>query len=78
MSISFQIGKQGVNSGVIESLALAFKNHKTVRISVLKSCSPTKERVREIADELVESLGGNFHYTLIGFTVILSKSKRQE
>ena len=77
--MKFQIGKDGVTEGVVLSLSLAFKTHKIIRISVLKNQSPSKEKVREIADELSSKLGElldcSFQYTLVGFTIILRKDK---
>ena len=48
--MKFQIGKSGVNEGVLESLRLGFKTHKVIRISVLKNFAPTKEKVKEVAN----------------------------
>ena len=74
--MKFQIGKNGINEGTIISLRLAFKNHKSVRIAVLKNYAPTKDKVRAIADEIVQKLGGFYRYTTVGFTIILRKSFR--
>lgn len=72
--MNFQIGKNGITEGTITSLRAAFKTHKTVRISLLRNYVPTKDKVRVIADELVQKLGGNYRYTTVGFTIILRKS----
>lgn len=76
---SFQIGKLGLTPGVLESLSLAFKTHKQVRISVLKaSTSHNKAGMQTLASELVEKMskeyGGNYRARIIGFTIILRKS----
>lgn len=73
--MKFQIGKAGLTEGVIESLRMRFKNTKIIRISVLKNAAPTKEKVRVIADELVQKLGGTHKYTIVGFTIILRRTK---
>jgi RNA-binding protein YhbY len=78
--IKFQIGKNGVNEGVIESLVLAFKNHKQIRIVTLKSSGRDKDSIKVMADELVAGLekklvGNKFAYKIIGFTVIMRKKK---
>ncbi len=70
----FQIGKNGITDGVIESLTLAFKKHKTVRISVLKNSGRDKNSIRGMAEELAARLGGNFKHIIIGFTIVLRKS----
>lgn len=72
-SVTFQIGKFGVTPGVIESLSLALKNHKQVRISVLKSSGRNRENIEEIAKELVSKLKENCTYTIVGFTIILAR-----
>lgn len=71
--MKFQIGKSGVNEGVLESLRLGFKTHKVIRISVLKNFAPTKEKVKEVADMLVRDLGGHYTYALIGFTIVMRR-----
>ncbi len=73
--MNFQIGKNGIRDGTIESLKLAFKTHKSVRISVLKSQAPTKDKVRGIAEEIITKLKGPYRITIVGFTIILSKAK---
>ena len=72
--IKFQIGKNGVNKGVIESLKLAFKNSKIVRISVLKSSIRDRKKIREMADEISSKLGKNYVYKIIGFTIIMRRT----
>ncbi len=71
--MKFQIGKSGITEGAIESLRLGFKTHKVIRISVLKSQAPTKDKVQEIAHQLARRIGGNFVHTIVGFTIILRK-----
>lgn len=76
--MKFQIGKNGINEGVIKSLTLAFKTHKIIRISVLRSMAPDKSKVKAIADELAGKLEGNYSYTVVGFTIILRKEKERK
>ncbi len=76
--MSFQIGKDGLTEGVIKSMELAFKNHKVLRISVLKNAARNKEKVRQIADEITGRLNGNYKYKRIGFTIIMRRLKKGE
>ena len=69
----FQIGKNGINSGVIESLALAFKNRKQIRVSVLKSSGRDRITIREMALQLQQQLPFHVECKIIGFTIILFK-----
>jgi len=76
----FQIGKNGVTDGVLESLALAFKNHKQVRISILKSFGRDKNEIANKISEMVSKLkketGYDYNFKIIGFTIILIKSQK--
>lgn len=74
----FQIGKAGLTAGVADSLALAFKNHKTVRISVLKSSGRDRESIRLMADELCQKLPGTYAYKIIGFTIVMQKRSNKK
>ena len=73
----FQIGKASVTSGVLESLSLVFKTHKTVRISFLKSSGRDRESTEKMAQEIAEKLATlskhTYVYSIIGFTVIIHK-----
>lgn len=75
--IKFQIGKSGINEGVLKSLALAFKNNKRVRVSILKSSRKNKEAIKEMALNLSSTLSKGskwiFNYRIIGFTIIMHK-----
>lgn len=74
----FQIGKNGLTDGVIESLSSALKNHKQVRISVLKSACRNKEDLKKIAEELQAKLPYNLKVRTIGYTIILVKLRKKE
>jgi RNA-binding protein YhbY len=69
---SFQIGKNGLTPGVINSLVLALKKHKQVRISVLKSASRNKAEISKIAQEIEEKIPKT-KSRILGFTIILKK-----
>ena len=69
----FQLGKNGLNEGVIDSLALALKNHKQIRITVLKSCCRNREELKALADELEGKLPFKLKTRIIGYTIILVK-----
>lgn len=76
--MKFQIGKAGVTPGTLESLENAFKTHHQVRISVLKSAGHSKEKIKEIANSIVEGLKQPTQYRVLGFTIILNKSKQKQ
>lgn len=72
----FQIGKNGVTDGFIETLKLGFKTHKQIRISVLRSAAPNKDKVKEMAEEIASKIGIKTKHRIIGFTIILRKSSQ--
>lgn len=69
----FQIGKLGVTQGVIDSLTLALKTHKQIRISTLKASGRNKENMKIMANEIISKLITKCGFRIIGFTIILSK-----
>ena len=72
--LKFQIGKNGINDGLIENLNLAFKKHKMMRIVVLKNVVRNREKVKEMAEEIRTRLEGKYNYRIIGFTIAMKKS----
>lgn len=73
--MKINIGKNGLTDGTITSLLNAFKTHKSLRISVLQNYAPTKEKVCELAEQIVLRLGKGYKYTRVGFTIIMRKPK---
>jgi len=78
-AIKFQIGKQGITAGIIDSLNLSLKNHKQVRISALKSSGRNKESIGEMAEEIVRKLPKEniYQYRIIGFTIVLRRLSKK-
>ena len=70
----FQIGKNGLTQGVIESLSLALRNHKRVVVSALKSSGRDKTTIRRIASEIQEKLPVKCNYRIVGFKITLMKT----
>jgi len=71
-----QIGKNGITAGSLEWLKNTFSTHMIVKISVLKSAGHTQESVKKIADEIVEKLGKNYAYKIVGFTITVMKFRK--
>ena len=79
-TLKFQIGKAGVTPGIIESLVLAFKNHKEIRISTLKASGRNRENIETIASQITEMLKEKdikCIFRTIGFTIILKKFNKK-
>lgn len=71
--VRFQIGKAGVTDGVIHLLESALKNHKSIKIALLKSSKRDKNTKTIIADEILSKLKTPCNYRIIGFTIALRK-----
>lgn len=71
-----QLGKNGLTENFIETLKNGFKNHNTIRVSVLKSAGHEKSKIKEIAEELLGELGLNYTARIIGFTIVLKKWRK--
>ena len=78
----FQIGKAGVTQGSIDSLVLAFKKHKQVRVSLLKSSGRNRENMPKFAEEIKVGLEkdtkSSYKVRIIGFTVIVIKNSKDK
>ena len=70
---SFQIGKNGLSKGVLNSIEQDLKNHKQVRISVLKSASRNKKEIINLAIKIQQNLKTKCSYRILGFTIIIRK-----
>jgi RNA-binding protein YhbY len=73
-----QIGKNGLTEGTIVILRSMFKNHENVRVSILKSGTRDKEEAEKIAKQIIEKLGRNYTYRIIGFVIALKKLRKPQ
>ena len=71
-----QLGKQGLSDNFILSLKSLFKNHKNVKISVLKSAGHDKAKIKEYMEEILEKLGKNYTGRSLGFVINVKKWRR--
>jgi len=70
---TFQIGKNGVTPGVINSINSMLEHFKHLRISVLKASGRTKDTMESIAESIISQLSFKCTYKIIGFTIALRK-----
>ena len=75
--VKFQLGKNGLTDNFIDSLVLAFKNRRQVRIPVLKSATRDKEEIKKIAEEIQDKINFKTASRIIGFTIILIKNAKK-
>ena len=71
-----QLGKNGITENFIETLEGHFKNHKDVKVNVLKNAGHKREKIIEYKIEILEKLGKNYTARVVGFTISLKKWKR--
>ncbi len=71
-----QLGKNGLTENFIETLRNGFKNHNTIRVSILKSAGHEKGKINQITEELLGTLGVNYTARIIGFTIVLKKWRK--
>ena len=68
-----QLGKNGLTPEFIEQVRTAFKNTTFMKVEILSSACRDKEKAKQIGDGLVEGLGKNFTYKLIGYVLNVKK-----
>lgn len=73
----FQIGKSGLTQGVINSLNLALRTHRQIRVSVLKSVNRDGDKMKVLSEEILRRLNWKSASRIIGFTIILTKLSRK-
>ena len=73
-----QMGKNGLSEAFVEQVQNIFEDSEVVKIAILKShCRDKKEAVK-IFDLLVEQLGKNFNYTLVGYVGTVRKFRKAQ
>lgn len=73
---TIQIGKNGIPDNVIEMLQKQFKTHQNVKIIFLKSFSRDKNKIKASIEKILDELGKNYTYRIIGFTVFVKKWRK--
>jgi len=73
---NMHLGKNGITANFIETLKSHFKNHKNIRISVLKSATRDREKLKKNASDILENLGKNYTARIIGFTIVVKKWRK--
>jgi RNA-binding protein YhbY len=69
----FQIGKKGLTEEFIKQIETTFTTCRKVKIDILKSACRDKEEAKQIAKAIVDKLGKNFDYKLIGYVLTIMK-----
>ena len=73
---SVQVGKKGISDNLVETLKSHFKNHQNVKVVFLKNSIRDKKKLKKQAEEIVDELGKNYTYRVLGFTVFIKKWRK--
>ena len=73
---SIQIGKNGIPDNLTESLQSHFKAHQNVKIVFLKTSFRDKKKIKTAVEEILDKLGANYTYKIVGFTVFIKKWRK--
>ena len=73
-----QLGKQGMTKNFLETLKSYFENHRTVKVSVLKSAGHEKSQLKEYSEKILKHLGDNYSSRIIGFVIVLRKWRKKK
>lgn len=71
-----QIGKKGLTPEFVEQSKRIFENEQMVKVSILKSACRDKKEAEKIADELLDLLGKNYTYRLVGYVLTIRKWRK--
>ena len=71
-----QLGKNGVTENFIVTVKNHFNRHENVKIGVLKSAGHSKEKIKELMNEILDKLGNNYTGKVIGFSIFLKRWRR--
>jgi len=71
-----QLGKRGLTEEFVNQAKDLFKNEEIIKISILKSACRNKDDAEKLADNLMESLGKNFDYKLVGYVLTVRKFRK--
>ena len=73
---NLQIGKNGITKGFYENLKNRFNTTENVKVSILKSDLEDRKKIKDLAEEIVDKLGENYTYRIIGFTIVIKKWRK--
>ena len=76
-TLKVQIGKNGLTTSVIEQIKILFKDKEKLKIVILKSACRDKEEAKKICDTIVQNLGKNYTYRLIGYVANFHKWRKE-
>lgn len=73
-----QMGKNGLSEAFIDQVKAIFEDAEVLKIAILKSACRDKDEAKEIFDSLVDALGKNYNYKLIGYVGTVRKFRKAQ
>lgn len=73
-----QIGKNGISENTIETIKSHFKNHQNVKVVLLKNSKRDRNKIKKTADNILNQLGKNYTYRIVGFTIFIKKWRKPQ
>ncbi len=74
--MQLQIGKNGLTDAFVEQVRRLSQDKERMKITILKSACRDKAEAKVMCDDLVEKLGKNYTYRLIGYVCTLLRFRR--
>lgn len=73
-----QLGKKGLTTEFIEQLKRYFENSEVIKVEILRNCCRDKNQAKKIGQDLVDVLGNNFTFRLIGYVLTVRKWRKPQ
>jgi len=76
-----QLGKAGITDNFIGTIKNGFKNHDSIRVSVLKSLTRDRDEMKKLGEEICQKLGDpkfGFKFKKIGFILVLKRFRKKK
>lgn len=74
--LHLQIGKNGLTDAFVEQVRKLSQDKERMKITILKSACRDKSEAKQMCEELVEKLGKNYAYRLIGYVCTLFRFRK--
>jgi RNA-binding protein YhbY len=74
--LQLQIGKNGLTDAVVEQIRNLSLKSERMKITILKSACRDKAEAKQMCEELVEKLGKNYAYRLVGYVCTLFRFRK--
>lgn len=73
---TLQLGKNGLSEAFMLEIKKLFENEKMIKIQMLRSACRDKALAKDIAEKIVNELGKNFGFKIIGYALTISKFRK--